>query len=52
MAVRSRIEKCSDYITEEIVDWKVVGDDELTEFEQSQLEYEGEIRFPSEVIVC
>ena len=50
MAVRSRIEKCSDYITEEIVDWGVVGDDELTEFEQSQLKYEGKITYPAAVI--
>ena len=52
MAVRSRIETCSDYITEEIVDWDVVDDDKLTLSERDQLEYGGTIRYPAMVIEC
>ena len=32
---------------EHIVDWTVVEDDYLTEFERSQLEYEGKITYPA-----
>jgi len=46
--VRSRIESDSDYVREHIVDWSVVEDDYLTEFEQSQLEYDGKITFPAQ----
>ena len=52
MAVRSRIETNSPYLTEEIVDWEVVRDDELTTFERDQLKYEGSIRYPDKVIEC
>ena len=51
MAVRSQIETDSQYLTETIVDWEVVRDDELTEFERDQLKYEGSIRFPAKIIV-
>ena len=51
MAVRSQIETDSQYLTETIVDWEVVRDDELTAFERDQLEYEGSIRFPAKIIV-
>jgi hypothetical protein len=51
MAVRSQIETDSQYLTETIVDWEVVRDDELTEFERDQLEHEGSIRFPAKIIV-
>ena len=52
MAVRSQIEMDSPYLTEEIVDWEVVRDDELTEFERDQLRYEGRIVYPATVIEC
>ena len=52
MAVRSQIEMDSPYLTEEIVDWEVVRDDELTEFERDQLRYEGRIVYPAKVIEC
>jgi len=47
MAVRDRIEESNDGFREHIVDWIVVEDDYLTEFERSQLEYEGRIDHPA-----
>ena len=47
MAVRSQIETENDGYREHIVDWSIVADDYLTEFERSQLEYDGEITFPA-----
>lgn len=34
-----------------VLDWKLVEDDPLTEFERFQLEDGGEIKYPAEVIV-
>ena len=45
--VWNQVESASEYYRETILLWEVVADDYLTEFEQSQLEYEGEIRFPA-----
>ena len=45
MAVRGQIEENSEYFRSTIIDWEVVADDYLTEFEQMQLDYEGKIRF-------
>ena len=50
MAVRGQIESESPYMTEQIIDWEVVGDDALTTSEQDQLEYEGAIVYPAKVI--
>jgi hypothetical protein len=47
MALRSQIECDNDHFRESIIDWRIVADDYLTEFEQSQLDYEGSIRFPA-----
>lgn len=47
MALRSRIECDNDAWREHIIDWKIVEDDYMTEFEKSQLEYEGKIDFPA-----
>lgn len=47
MALRPEIELDNEYFREQIVDWMVVPDDYLTEFEQSQLEYEGKIEHPA-----
>jgi len=51
MALRSQIEKDNDMFTETIIGWEVVTDDYLTEFERSQLEYEGRITYPANEIV-
>jgi hypothetical protein len=47
MALRSQIECDNQGFRETIIGWEIVGDKYLTEFEQSQLDYEGQIRFPA-----
>ena len=47
MGMRGEIEKASDYWTETIVDWELVDDDYLTQYERDQLEYDGKIMFPA-----
>ena len=47
MALRGQIEQDNEGFRETIIGWEVVANDYLTEFEQSQLEYEGKIRFPA-----
>lgn len=49
--VWNQVESASEYYRETILLWEVVADDYLTEFEQSQLEYEGEIRFPAKELM-
>ena len=50
MAIRGQIEEDTDAFRETIIDWSIVADDALTEFEQSQLNYEGVIRYASKEI--
>ena len=45
--VRVKIEQDNDYFRETCIDWKMVNDDYLTEFEKDQLEYEGKITYPA-----
>lgn len=47
---RSQIEADTDGYREYVIGWEVVADDYLTEFEKSQLEYDGSIRFPAQVL--
>ena len=47
MALRFQIEESNDHFRETVIDYRLVADDYLTEFEQSQLAYEGAIRYPS-----
>jgi hypothetical protein len=47
MALRSQIECDNEGYREYILSWEIVGDKYLTEFEQSQLDYEGSIRYPA-----
>ena len=47
MAIRTQIEESNDHYRESIIDFRIVADDYLTEFEQSQLDYEGSIRYPA-----
>jgi hypothetical protein len=51
MALRSQIECDNEGYRETIINWEVVADDYLTEFEKSQQEFEGFIRFPSTELV-
>jgi len=46
-AAAREIEQANDYFTETVIGWEIVADDYLTEFEQSQLEYEGRIAYPA-----
>ena len=50
MAIRDQIEQDTDAFRETIIDWTIVADDALTEFEQSQLNYEGVIRYASKEV--
>jgi hypothetical protein len=43
----AEVEQNNDAYQESVISWQVVEDDYLTEFEQSQLEYEGRIRYPA-----
>ena len=45
--LRTQIECDNEHIRESIINWEVVADDYLTEFEQSQLDYEGTVRYPA-----
>jgi hypothetical protein len=47
MGVRGQIEQDNQAFRETIIGWEVVANDYLTEFEQSQLAYEGAIRYPA-----
>ena len=47
---RREVEYTGPMSEEYVVDWCLVEDDYITDFERSQLEYEGEIRFPAKVL--
>jgi hypothetical protein len=47
MCLRSQIEEDNDHYRESIIDFRIVSDDYLTDFERDQWEYEGVIRFPA-----
>ena len=47
MALRGQIECDDRFYRETITGWEIVGDNDLTEFEQSQLDYDGSIRYPA-----
>ena len=47
MALREQVEQDNEYFREYIIDWEVVPDDYLTQFEQDQLEYDGKIEYPA-----
>jgi len=46
----ANVEYSNHYAREYIIDWSVEADDYLSEFERSQLEWEGEIQFKEPVI--
>ena len=47
---RAKIETDNEMFQETIVGYQVVSDDYLTEFERSQLEYDGRIAYPATVL--
>ena len=46
-SLRSEVEEDNDYYREHIIDWEIVEDSYLTEFEKSQLDYDGKIDYPA-----
>ena len=51
MVLRKDIEKDTDYYREQVIDWVLLDNEELTPFEQDQMEYEGRITFPAKELV-
>ena len=49
--VRGQIEMDNEAFREYIIGYRIVADDFLTEFEQSQLKWEGRIMFPAQELV-
>jgi hypothetical protein len=47
-SLRAEIEIDNPFCSEYIVSWSVEDDDYLTDFERSQLQYEGRIDFPAQ----
>lgn len=51
MALRGQIEQDNAYYREHIINFEVVANDYLTDFERSQWEYEGKITYPAKELV-
>lgn len=51
MYASGNVERDNEYVRETVINWTVVADDYLTEFERSQLEYDGKIVYPAEELV-
>ena len=51
MVASAQIEQDDQYFREHIIDFRIVADDYLTQFEKDQLEYEGRIMYPAKEIV-
>jgi hypothetical protein len=49
-AVRSQVECDNEGYREHAIGWEVVADDYLTDYEQSQLEYDGKIVYGTKVL--
>jgi hypothetical protein len=45
MCLRTQIESDNEHIRETIINFRIVADNYLTEFEQSQLDYEGKVTY-------
>jgi hypothetical protein len=50
LAMRDDIEVTDDGYMSTIIGWTIVPDDYMTEFERSQLEYDGRIVYPAKVL--
>ena len=51
MSLRSQIEENNKYFRETIINYEVVADNFLTDFERDQLEYEGKITYRCKELV-
>ena len=49
-SMAEKIEYANEYATSTIIGVEVVADDYMTEYEQDQLNYEGQIRYPAKVL--
>ena len=47
MGLRPQIECDNEFYREYVLGWQIVANNYLTEFEQSQLDYEGKIVYPA-----
>ena len=48
--LRPQIEVNNPFFQRHIITWMVVADDFMTDFEQSQMEYHGSIKYPTTVL--
>jgi hypothetical protein len=48
--VRGQIEYSGEMSEEYILDWELVADDYVTDFERSQLELDGVIQYPAKIL--
>ena len=51
LSICRRVECDNEFYREYLLDWKMVKNDYLTEFEKSQLEYDGQILYPAKELV-
>ena len=49
--IRDQIEISNPMCEEYVLGWEIVADDYLTQYERSQLEYDGVIQFPAKEII-
>jgi hypothetical protein len=50
LSTKFKLEWSDNYSRQYVVGYKVVEDDYMTEFERSQLEYEGKITYPAKIL--
>ena len=50
LGLRDQIEENNDYFRRQIVGWAIVPNDFMTDFEKSQLEYDGSIAYPAKTL--
>lgn len=48
--VRAQVEYANPMSEEYVVGYEIVADDYMTEFERSQLEYDGKVTFPAKIL--
>ena len=51
-SVKPQCESNDEYYVEYVIDWEIVADNYLTDFERDQLEFEGKIRFPAKQLAA
>ena len=51
-SVQSKCETNDDYFVEKVLDWEVVSDDYLTDYERDQLAFDGKIMYSAKQLVA